>query len=175
MAGAPDNAPWALGASSSSSSSCSRSSSANGADTWRPSVAAKPKAKGRPRKYPSDVNSWKERREFRAKQADVGSAAGDAPLVLADPLAGVLRPLGGPTCELVARAVAQNIVLSSDVGQRVSKLVHAYLESPIVTIRPGKKRPDHSITSWSLPIAAVHLDLDRRTLSRKVLSMAQAV
>ena len=157
----------------SDSSSSSSSTSDSGDDGWRPVAPVKPKAVGRPRKYPVGVETKAQRRACLANAATQSAMASSSSTAAgSDSLSLILRPLGGPMPELVGRVMEcwSGLSCNTDIGVSVLKVVNAYLGADGDI--SSKKRP---IASMSLDAAARSVDADPRTFRRQVLSMAEAV
>ena len=134
-------------------------------DLWRPGpLAVQPKAKGRPRKYPAHVCTKKDRAAWTASQTQCAGAAA-AVVQRVDRLSNVLRPVGGPMPELVAKIVAQ-FASGIDVAPRVCDVVDSYLG-----FLPG----DTWIGSISVNRAALQLALPPRVLGRQLRTTASSI
>ena len=165
--------PWRHSSSSSSSGSSSSSESssespaADAGDMWRPDpVAAKPKAKGRPRKYPPHVTTKKARKEWLASQnAGAAESAVAVPPSSVDGVSCLIRPVGPPDAQLVARIVAK-YASGFELAERIRTTVDSYLG-----FLPG----DTWLGTTSINRAAEQLGVDRAVLRRRLITMGSAV
>ena len=170
---ADDANVWRHASSSSSSGSSSDSDSEVAAAgpsamerVWQPSVPApRAKPKGRPRKYPVDVNTKAERKAYLSKPV-----AGDETLVAKhrrDELSMMLRPVGGKYPEIVGAVIARSANRTPDIAADIVKTVDAYLG-------PDAAKWHRTLFSMSLSRAAAILGQDPHTFKSHVFTMAQA-